>query len=377
MSTLQTPFGNFAFKRWPASSDRSLQAWDAADELLLKHAHEHLRSLPASDIRLLICNDSHGALGCALHESNPLSWSDSYLAHRALERNWDSNDLYDKPHYIDSLSAPRGSFNLILIKIPKTYALLEDQLARIRPLLDETSVVVAASLVRHLNKSAFALFEKYIGEVTTSLAVKKARLVFCKPDLQRPALASPYPDVYTDIDLDMTLANHANVFCRDRVDIGARFFLEHCRLLPQADDILDLACGNGILGIYVQRLQPQARLRFIDESYMAVASAQDNYANIIKSPSQSPLFSLGNGLEGVDSDSTDLILCNPPFHVQHAVADDTARSFFKHAARCLRQQGQLWVVANRHLRYRDYLGRYFRHCDVVASNRKFVLLKAG
>lgn len=376
MSTLQTPFGHFALKRWPASTDKSLQAWDASDELLLAHVHEHLNASQQSRCRLLICNDAHGALGCALHEYDPVMWSDSYLAHGALEQNLERNGLSGQPDPLDSLTTPEGSFDLILIKIPKTYALLEDQLARIRPLLHERSVVVATSMTRHLHRTALALFEKYIGDVTTSLAVKKARLVFCVPDLELPAIASPFPDRYTDDDLNITLSNHANVFCRDKVDIGARFFLEHCRQLPEAGDILDLACGNGILGIYAQRLQPQARLHFIDESYMAVASTKENYASVINQSSQAAVFRIGNGLEGIDSDSIDLILCNPPFHVQHAIADDTARSFFKHASRCLKHGGQMWVVANRHLRYRSYLGRYFNHCDIVASNSKFVLLKA-
>lgn len=368
--------GEFALQRWPVSSDRSLQAWDAADELLLAYVHEHQSSLLGGGARLLVCNDTHGALSCALHEFQPVVWSDSCLSHGAVRRNWEKNSLDSQPDCVDSLSNPEGPFKLVLIKVPKTSALLEDQLSRIRPLLDEHSVVIAASLVRHLHRTAFTLFEKYIGALTTSLAVKKARLVFCAAPASQPVIDSPFPDAYTDAELGMTFVNHANVFCRDRVDIGARFFLDHCSNLPQANDIIDLACGNGILGICVQRLQPQAHLHFIDESYMSVASAQDNYASNIEKSAIAPSFTVGNGLEEVGSNVADLIVCNPPFHVQHAIADDTARSFFKHAARCLRTGGQIWVVANRHLRYRSYLKRHFSHCDVVEGNRKFVLLKA-
>ncbi|MFK7993226.1 MAG: methyltransferase [Granulosicoccus sp.] len=373
---MNTPFGRLRLKRWPESTDKSLQAWDAADELLLAHIHEHQSGLLTSGGRILICNDAHGALGCALQEFNPTVWSDSFLAHNALKKNWQANFFSGQPNATDSLSTPEGRFSLILIKVPKTLALLEDQLARIRPLLHEHSIVIAASLVRHLHRNAFTLFEKYLGEVATSLAVKKARLVFCTPDFARPSILSPYPDAYTDNDLALTLVNHANVFCRDRVDIGARFFLSHCSGLPKVVDIIDLACGNGILGIYVQRLQPDARVHFIDESYMALASAKENYARNITPVKQTPGFTVGNGLEKHGCDSTDLIICNPPFHVQHAVADDTARSFFKHAARCLKENGELWVVANRHLRYREYMRRYFNRCDVIEGNRKFILLRA-
>ncbi|MFK8079534.1 MAG: methyltransferase [Granulosicoccus sp.] len=376
MSVLVSPFGDFSLERWPASSDQSLRAWDAADELLMSHIHEHHQSALQSQARVLICNDAHGALGCALHAFNPIVWSDSCLAHSAIQKNWQRNALVGQADCLDSLSIPEGPFSLVLVKVPKTSALLEDQLARIAPQIDEHSIVIAASLVRHLHRTAFALFEKYIGEVTTSLAVKKSRLVFCSTRADRTVMPSPYPDSYTDTQLNITLLNHANVFCRDRVDIGARFFLSHTGQLPLAGRIIDLACGNGILGIHVQRLQPQAHLHFIDESYMAVASAQANYASTISSTNQAPVFTVGNGLEEVESDAADLILCNPPFHVQHAIADDTARSFFKQAARCLSRHGQLWVVANRHLRYRAYLKRYFEHCELVQGNSKFVLFKA-
>jgi 16S rRNA (guanine1207-N2)-methyltransferase len=42
----------------------------------------------------------------------------------------------------------------------------------------------------------------------------------------------------------------------------------------------------------------------------------------------------------------------------------------------LRPGGELWVVGNRHLGYHVKLKRVFGNCDVVASNPKFVVLRA-
>lgn len=378
MGGLLSAFGEFNLARFPHSADRSLQPWDAADELILSHVHQmHAAQLDAG-ARVLVCNDAHGALTCALHLANPVNWSDSYLAHTAARVNWQSNHLPGEPDCLDSLTTPAGQFDLVLIKVPKTYALLEDQLARIRPLLHANSVVIASSMVRHLQRSAFALFEKYLGPVTTSLSVKKARLVFCQVDESQPPVASPFPDQYTDSGLDITLSNHANVFCRDKVDIGARFFVAQCHRLPDASKVIDLACGNGIMGIHVQKLQPDAQLHFIDESYMAVASARENYHAIFNNSSAGAAqFSTGNGLEPCGTALADLIICNPPFHVQHAIAQDTARAFFRAAARCLNTEGELWIVANRHLNYRHDLQHHFRVCEVVASNQKFVVIRAA
>jgi 16S rRNA (guanine1207-N2)-methyltransferase len=43
----------------------------------------------------------------------------------------------------------------------------------------------------------------------------------------------------------------------------------------------------------------------------------------------------------------------------------------------LRPGGELWVVGNRHLGYWDKLNRLFGGCETVASNAKFVVLRAG
>lgn len=372
---LHTAFGIFVLRRWPVSSDQSLQAWDAADELVLAHLDEQYRDALTRSPSVLICNDANGALSCALHHHAPVIWSDSCLSHQSVRRNWQTNNLPNTPDCLESMNSPVGKFDIVVVKVPKAHALLEDQLIKIRPLLHEKSVVIAASLVRHLQRSAIGLIEKYLGSVSTSLAVKKARLVFCTPDMSRAIVDSPYPDSYHEPELNVTLGNHANLFCRDRLDMGARFFLQHLDKLPQANTIIDLACGNGVLGICIQQRQPQAQIQFIDESYMAVDSARSNYHVNVSQPISKPVFLTGNGLHASESNAAQLIVCNPPFHTQHTITADTARDFFKHSARVL-NSGELWVVANRHLRYRHEMLRHFRQCDIVASNPKFVLFRA-
>ncbi len=383
MNELRTPLGHFKLRRYPATSDRSLRAWDAADELLIKHVQETLELESTPTRRLLICNDAHGALSCALHSLEPISWSDSFLAHTALQRNWKANNLPRSPVELESTNSPEAPLDIVLIKVPKTLALLDDQLAQIRPLLHQNSVVVAACMLKYLSNKAFSLFEKHIGTVQTSLAVKKARLLFCTIDQSlagdRPSHISNYPDRYVDQDLDLSLVNHANVFCRDRVDLGSRLFIENMNLLPQSSDVVDLACGNGVLGLCVQRSQPKATVTFVDESYQAVASARENYANMFNNETavHNARFQVADGLETIDSLSIDLIVCNPPFHTQHALTGDTTRAFIKAASRCLRREGQLWIVANKNLPYQDTLKRYFKNLELKAQNPRFAVYCAS
>jgi len=49
---------------------------------------------------------------------------------------------------------------------------------------------------------------------------------------------------------------------------------------------------------------------------------------------------------------------------------------FHHARRCLKINGELYIVANRHLDYFHKLKKIFGNCTTVATNSKFVVLKA-
>jgi 16S rRNA (guanine1207-N2)-methyltransferase len=49
---------------------------------------------------------------------------------------------------------------------------------------------------------------------------------------------------------------------------------------------------------------------------------------------------------------------------------------FCDAKRCLQVGGELRIVGNRHLDYYQKLKRLFGNCTTLASNQKFVILKA-
>jgi 16S rRNA (guanine1207-N2)-methyltransferase len=120
---------------------------------------------------------------------------------------------------------------------------------------------------------------------------------------------------------------------------------------------------------------PAAMVHFVDESFMAVASAKENFYRAF-GQERNAIFRVGNGLKDFEPASADLILCNPPFHQQNTVADQIAISMFKQSRRVLRKGGELWVIGNRHLNYHVNLNRLFGTHSVVASNAKFVILNA-
>lgn len=373
METLmQVPQGAFELMRLPYRKNDTLRAWDAADEYVLKH-------LATTEINqnatVLILNDSFGALGVALNTLHPQVITDSFLSQQATNVNLDSNGIArGKLTLLNSLQLPDKKIDFLLIKIPKTLALLEYQLIRLQPWLTAETQVIAAGMTKSLPESVWKLLERLLGPTTTSLAKKKARLIQVVVNPQRVVPDNPYPLKYQLKNTNFTICNHANVFSRDSLDVGTRFLLRHLPDNPAYREMIDLGCGNGVVGLMFAHKHPEANIRFIDESFMAIASAKENFEQAFDKQRQAQ-FIMADCLTGVDENSADCIVCNPPFHQQHTVGNYIALKMFRQSRKVLKKGGELRVIGNRHLKYHISLKQQFGRCEIIASNNKFVILK--
>ncbi|WP_175439101.1 methyltransferase [Streptomyces vilmorinianum] len=383
MNRLTTSWGEYSLTRFPEDPRDALRAWDASDEYLLRHLAETDTDLSGA---VAVVGDRWGALTTALAARRPApreltQISDSYLGRRASVENLARSGADpDAVRLLTTQDAPPERIDVLLVRVPKSLSLLEDQLHRLAPALHAGTVVVGTGMVKEIHTSTLRLFERILGPTRTSLAVKKARLIFCTPD---PALArgsNPWPYRYelpadTATVAGRTVVNQAGIFCADRLDIGTRFFLQHLPKDLGRARVVDLGCGNGVVGLAVALAEPEAELVFADESYQAVASAEENF-HAHAEEGRKAEFLVGDGTADLPDASVDLVLNNPPFHSHQATTDRTARRMFTDACRALRPGGELWVVGNRHLGYHVTLRRIFGSCELVASDPKFVVLRA-
>lgn len=406
-ATFAIPQGTFELRRYPIRANDRLRAWDAADEYALRYLHEsapwHARC-KASDRgpNVLVVNDSFGALGVALAAHNPTSWSDSLLAHEALLANLSANDLVAQIEILTSVSPPASPVDVVAIKVPKSNAFLEDQLLRLRSSLHPGTLILGAGMVKHIHTSTLEIFERVLGPTRTSLAKKKARLIHTEFDpVLVSADTSPPNDNQPPNDTESSAANSEKsrwprtwkhegivvcnlpgVFSATKLDVGTRFLIDNFPpSLPAGStdtlEIVDLGCGNGVVGSVFAARHPDALLRFVDESYMAVSSARATFEQAF--PGRAAHFDVATRLTDAlkPSELVDLVISNPPFHQNQAVTDSVAWEMFNDANRCLAAEGEIWVVGNRHLGYHTKLKRIFGNCAVVASNTKFVVLRAS
>ncbi|WP_354643474.1 methyltransferase [Kitasatospora camelliae] len=385
MNRFTTPWGELELARFPEDPRETLRAWDAADEYLLRHlAGADQDGAAGAAGTVVVLGDRWGALTTALAARRAVQITDSYLGRRATAANLARNGV--DPAAVTLLTtqdAPPERIDLLLVRVPKSLALLEDQLHRLAPAVHPGTTVIGTGMVKEIHTSTLALFERILGPTRTSLAEKKARLIFCTPECtperERDRGANPWPHGYrlpTGIGAvsGRPVTNHAGTFCAEKLDIGTRFLLQHLPERRGPERVVDLGCGNGVVGTAAALGNPEAEVLFIDESYQAVASAEATHrANV---PAGKAEYLVGDGLAEVPDGSVDLVLNNPPFHSHQATTDATAWRMFTGARRALRPGGELWVVGNRHLGYHVKLRRLFGNCAVVASNPKFVVLRA-
>ncbi|WP_203992052.1 methyltransferase [Sphaerisporangium rufum] len=381
MNLMRTATGEFELARFPADPRDQLRAWDAADEYLLRH----LADIDGEPVDLsgtvVVLGDRWGALATALAAHHPVQITDSYLTQEATRANLARNGVaLDAVRLLTTQDPPPGRIDVLLVRVPKGLALLEDQLRRLAPHVHPGTLVAGTGMVTEIHTSTLRLFERILGPTRTSLAAKKARLIFCTPTPGAAPADDPWPLSYPlppDVGVvsGRTAINHAGVFCADRLDLGTRLLLRNLPPLAGRGHVVDLGCGNGVIGLAAALADPGNEVTFIDESHQALASARATVQANVDSEVKTN-FLAADGMSGVPAGSVDLVLTNPPFHTHRARTDSTAWRMFNGSRAALRRGGELWVVANRHLGYHVKLRRLFGNCQVVADDPRFVVLRA-
>lgn len=366
-TTMLCAAGEFSVFRFPKNQhDAALQAWDSADELAIEYITQHHENK-----RLLILNDQFGALTVGLHQFNRTLLTDSYVSQLATKLNCEENEQAE-PIFLSSIKSPPER-ELIVIKLTKNLAYLETQLAQLQ---DHNAGVeiIACGKTTQITSKVMAIFDQYCDDVKTSLAKKKSRLLFAKV---KTAASSTETLRMSEVDWpeqSLTIKAYSNVFSHDSLDIGGRFLAENLPAIKENARVIDLGCGNGLVGLAAlgQNAIPFS-LMFVDESTMAVASAETNAELNFADHPATVSFKQDDCLSKIKPESADMIFCNPPFHQQNTITEHIAKQMFRQAKTTLKNGGELYVVANRHLPYQSYLKKLFGGFKVHAQNKKFIV----
>jgi len=369
---LQTPAGDLRLIR--PGGTAGLRAWDAADELLLSAAEPYL----ADGLRVLVVDDQFGALTLGLACYQPQTVADSAtLAHSLLTNASLNPALPDCPAVLNWRRPPSGPFDLVLLRIPRQAGYLAWLLRWLNSVLAEDGRILEGGMIKHLPDRSVDVFASAVVTEQVLPARKKARVVVCRGGSATLTEWQEQWRGYPVAGLPGPVEALPAVFARDKLDIGTRELLplipQAVSRVPPAGRILDLACGNGVLGLSALAGRPGAEVHFSDVSSQAIASVEHNLSR----------YEGGDCVrlwhqDGIADDLPDyqLILLNPPFHEGGVVGDHIALRLFRDAARHLAPGGRVLMVGNRHLGYHRSLKQYFSSVEQRAASPKFVVFEA-
>ena len=159
------------------------------------------------------------------------------------------------------------------------------------------------------------------------------------------------------------------MFSAQHIDYATQYFLDHLQLENTDRCILDLASGNGIIGNEIFKLFPDAEIHLMDDSYLAVSSAELNIQG------KNIHHHFNNDLSIFDNDTFDVIVTNPPFHFEYEINIQIPLQLFGECFRCLKDGGNLQLVANKHLNYKVHLEPLFSSVQIIAEEKKFIVYK--
>lgn len=160
------------------------------------------------------------------------------------------------------------------------------------------------------------------------------------------------------------------VFSHASLDAGTRLLLSTLPA-PSEGSLVDLGCGSGVIGLSLKHTEPALSVTLADIDACALKSAQLNALRqrLDVAVVESDVLS---GVEG----RVDFVVTNPPFHDSKATSYHFAKRLFDDLKQTLKHDGQLWLVANRHLPYEQWAQETFGTVEIVAQDCGFKVLLA-
>jgi 16S rRNA (guanine1207-N2)-methyltransferase len=139
--------------------------------------------------------------------------------------------------------------------------------------------------------------------------------------------------------IPLELETDSAVFSPSGVDAGTLAMLSEATFHPD-DQVLDLGCGCGVVGIVAAKLLGAERVQLCDIQPEAVALSR---RNALRNGVPALRIWQSDGLENVPGEGFTLILSNPPYHADFAVP----KRFIAQSYRRLAPGGRLMMVTKR------------------------------
>lgn len=160
------------------------------------------------------------------------------------------------------------------------------------------------------------------------------------------------------------------VFSADGVDLASALLAD---ALPDKikGQVADLGAGWGFLSAHVLTRETVSGVHLVEAGHMALECARRNVTD------PRAHFHWQDATTWQPPQRMDAVVMNPPFHQGRAAEPRIGQAFVAAAARVLGPQGELWMVANRHLPYEAELKKRFAFVEETGADARFKIFHAA
>ncbi|ABG30926.1 ribosomal RNA small subunit methyltransferase C, putative [Roseobacter denitrificans OCh 114] len=160
------------------------------------------------------------------------------------------------------------------------------------------------------------------------------------------------------------------VFSADAIDPASALLVD---ALPDklGHEVADLGAGWGFLSAHILTRADVEAVHLVEAEHMALECARRNVTD------PRAVFHWADATAWTPGRKVDAVVMNPPFHTSRTADPALGQAFVRAAAAMLKPQGQLWMVANRHLPYEQCLQDSFANCFEIGGDTRFKLFHAA
>lgn len=164
----------------------------------------------------------------------------------------------------------------------------------------------------------------------------------------------------------LKMHTESSLFSPNSLDSGTRTMLSQIEF-QSGQKILDLGCGYGVIGIYAAHFSGAENVTMVDINPIAIELARKNamYHNL----GAIHIFQ-SDGFQNIKEREFDLILSNPPYHVDFKVPKNFIESGFHH----LKHGGRMVLVTKRYKWYKNKLQSVFGGVKVIEKNGYYIFI---
>lgn len=271
--------------------------------------------------------------------------------------------------FVDQMSAAglhviqhaQGHYDMAIVLVPKSKKQARDLIYQATQVVPQGLVLVDGQKTDGID----SILKDLKKHVTLSAPISKAhgKLAW----FSTPAQLPDYADV--GVQLPQGFATTAGVFSADGVDPASQLLAE--LLPPLRGVVVDLGAGWGYLTHAISSSPAVTQIFAVEADF---ASQQLITKNVTD-----------DRIVTVWADATrwrapkpvDVVVMNPPFHIAGRADPSLGQAFIRSAAANLSSQGQLFMVANRHLPYESVLEASFQSVQELSGTPQFKVYQAA